>query len=106
MESLHREEVSPLFNREQEKDELKYLNDRLTTYIEAVKKQKGKNLTLEVELAALKNEVSLAAERVKKLYETELAATRTLLAETEEERGRQKDLADQLTQEHDDLRSQ
>lgn len=79
--------------RQQEKEELAYLNDRFACYIDEVRNLKEKNLIFEVQVDSLKEQLGRESEDVKKLYETELADARTLIDETAKEKARQQLLA-------------
>ena len=95
---------SPRFHRQHEKEEIKRLNDRLAIYIDTVKNLKGQNVTLVAEIEALKREINTAADRVKEVYEAELIATRSLLEETEDEKARQQNHAQQLAKKNEELK--
>jgi len=83
-------DASPLRKtRQQEKEELAYLNDRFVSYIEQVRQMKESNLKLEVELSTVKDQLGREADAVKALYETELADARNLIDETANEKARQ-----------------
>jgi len=87
-------DASPLRKtRQQEKEELAYLNDRFVSYIEQVRQMKESNLKLEVELSTVKDQLGREADAVKALYETELADARNLIDETANEKARQQTLA-------------
>ena len=79
--------------RQQEKEELAYLNDRFASYIEQVRSLKEANLRFEYELQTVKSQLGHEAEDVKKLYEAELADARALIDETAKEKARQQLLA-------------
>lgn len=87
-------EPSPLRKtRQQEKEELAYLNDRFLSYIEQVRQMKDSNLRLELELTSVKEQLGREADAVKALYETELSDARNLIDETAKEKARQQIIA-------------
>uniref|UniRef100_A0AAU8KYD6 Lamin A/C n=1 Tax=Halisarca dujardinii TaxID=2583056 RepID=A0AAU8KYD6_HALDU len=95
---------SPRVNRQHERDEIKDLNDRFAGYIDTVKNLKGHNVSLEAEIEALKKEINTGADRLKEMYEAELEATRSLLEETEDEKARQAEHAQDVTKRNAELK--
>jgi len=79
--------------RQQEKEELAYLNDRFASYIEQVRSLKETNLRYEFELQTVKEQLGRESEEVKKLFEAELIDARTLIDETAKEKARQQLIA-------------
>ena len=79
--------------RQQEKEELAYLNDRFASYIEQVRNLKEANLRYEFELQTVKSQLGQESEEVKKLFENELADARSLIDETAKEKARQQLIA-------------
>lgn len=76
-------------SRQQEKEELAYLNDRFASYIEQVRSLKESNLRYEYELQTVKEQLGNESEDIKKLFEAELTDARTLIDETAKEKARQ-----------------
>lgn len=80
-------------SRQQEKEELAYLNDRFASYIEQVRSLKETNLRYEFELQTVKGQVGRESEDIKKMFEAELTDARTLIDETAKEKARQQLIA-------------
>lgn len=80
-------------SRQQEKEELAYLNDRFASYIEQVRSLKEANLRYEFELQTVKEQLGSESEEIKKLFEAELTDARTLIDETAKEKARQQLIA-------------
>ena len=80
-------------SRQQEKEELAYLNDRFASYIDQVRSLKETNLRYEYELQTVKEQLGNESEDIKKLFEAELTDARTLIDETAKEKARQQLIA-------------
>lgn len=81
--------LSKRATREEEKQELQHLNDRLATYIDRVKALEAENSKLTTQITTTKDTVEREVDNVKKMYETELDDARRLLDDTAKEKARQ-----------------
>lgn len=97
--------VSPTrLSRQQEKQQLSHLNDRLAQYIERVRSLESENQRLTVQIRSSEDIIVRERNNVRSAFETELAEARSLLDETARERARlqiesskYKTLVDELT---------
>lgn len=81
--------VSPTrLSRQQEKQQLSHLNDRLAQYIERVRSLETENQRLSVQIRNTEEIVVRERNNVRSAFETELADARRLLDETAKERAR------------------
>lgn len=104
---MSQEKTSPSrLTRVQEKEEMVELNDRFLHYIEQVRSMKEANLSLEMELSEVKEQIGHEAESVKALYEAELADARNLIDETAKEKARQQIIASKNASRIEDLEAE
>nr|XP_033776483.1 lamin-L(III)-like isoform X2 [Geotrypetes seraphini] len=94
--------VSPTkLSRQQERDELRHLNDRLAAYIERVRSLEADKALLRLQLEEREEVATREVTNLRLLYETELADARKLLDVTANERAR---LQVELGRTREDLR--
>jgi len=74
--------------RQQEKDQLQNLNDRLASYIDRVRFLETENNRLSIQVRSSEETVNREVTNIKGLYETELEDARKLLDETAKEKAR------------------
>lgn len=75
-------------SRNQEKDDLRHLNDRLATYIQWVQELESERSSMLLQLEEKHQSRSRVMSKMKRLYEEELADVRCLLDEVAEEKAR------------------
>lgn len=75
-------------SRNQEKDDLRHLNDRLATYIQWVQELESERSSMLLQLEEKHQSKSRVMSKMKRLYEEELANVRCLLDEVAEEKAR------------------
>ena len=97
--------TSPL-KRHQEKEVLKTLNDRLSQYIEHVKTEIGKAISIEATVTNLRTDIIGSVEKVKESYDAKLAASRSQIDRTAKDKARYQYSAQTLASDNDELRRQ
>ncbi|CAG5123469.1 unnamed protein product [Candidula unifasciata] len=75
-------------SREQEKKDMRQLNERFANYIEKVRFLEAQNRKLITELDQLKSNWGKETTAIKKMYETELAEARGVIEETNKEKNK------------------
>lgn len=92
-------------SRQQEKEELQGLNDRLAAYIDKVRFLENENNRLQVAVRSTEETVTREVTSIKSLYETELEDARKLLDDTSKEKAKLQIEASKLKAEADDWRT-
>ena len=75
-------------SRQEEKEELTHLNDRLASYIDRVRQLELDNSRLQVQISTFEETQIQEVTNIKELYEKELADARRLLDETAGEKAK------------------
>ena len=75
--------------REQEKEELQHLNDRLTVYTDKVRSLKEQNRELTVKITSIRTQTQEEVASVRSKFESELADARRLADDIAKEKARE-----------------
>lgn len=93
-----------IITREQEKDQLVHLNDRLAAYIDKVRSLELENNRLQLQISSIEETVNSERSNIREVYEKELEDARRLLDETAGEKARLQIEAGKYRAEVDDLK--
>lgn len=93
-----------IITREQEKEQLIHLNDRLAAYIDKVRSLELENSRLNLQITSIEETIASERSNIKEVYEKELEDARRLLDETAGDKARLQIEAGKYRAELDDLK--
>lgn len=93
-----------IITREQEKEQLIHLNDRLAAYIDKVRSLELENSRLNLQITSIEETIASERSNLKEVYEKELEDARRLLDETAGDKARLQIEAGKYRAELDDLK--